>query len=116
MKYLASIFFLLLVCGTAQAADEIKSAIQNPDGSWSFSFIFDNGNDITGQTWVVLPAPVGTPAVLDAIGNVVTPAVDAVPYTSVTAKDAVLPLAAAQKAQWEAQLGLASISGSVTLP
>lgn len=96
-------------------ADQITSVIQNPDGSYSFGFIFDNGAGATGNTWVFLPPPQGTSAVLDDNGTVITPAVAAIPYNLITAKAAVLQIAAAQKSTWISQLGQTQITGNVTI-
>ena len=41
-------------------ADKVVSMQQNSDGSFDFSFLFDNGAGITGETDVHVPAPQGT--------------------------------------------------------
>ena len=97
-------------------SDKIVSMQGNSDGSFDFGFLFDGGNGITGETDVHVPAPEGTPAVLDASGNVVTPDIPAVPYTPQTAMQAALPIAAAQKANWMASVNAASIIGNVVIP
>ena len=98
-------------------ADKVVSMQQNSDGSFDFSFLFDNGAGITGETDVHVPAPQGTPAVYASDGvTVVTPAVPAVPYTPQTASAAALPIAGAQKANWLAAVNAAPVIGSVVLP
>jgi hypothetical protein len=97
-------------------ADRITTMQSNSDGSYDFGFLFDGGNGITAATSVHVPAPMGTPAVLDPNGNVITPAVAAVPYTAQTAAAASLPIAAAQKAVWLASVAGASVIGNVVLP
>ena len=133
MKTFLIIFFLLISFGICQASDAITSATQNPDGSWTFGFIFDGGNGNKGVTYVKLPAPIGTPEVVGhpyfpAITNAdgtVTPAQDAVsafpaippiPYTIETAKAAVLPIASEQKSRWINNIGSSSILGDIVLP
>ena len=96
-------------------ADQITSITANSDLSYSFGFIFDNGNGIQGATVVNLPAPLPTPAVLDGNGNVVTPAIPPVPYTDAQARALVLPIASAQKAAWLTNLQASQIIGPVTL-
>jgi len=96
--------------------DKITSVQQNQDGSFTFGFLFDAGNGVTGSTNCVLPAPQGTPAVTDETGAIITPAVDAVPYTLETAKTAVLSIASEQKANWINTLGSTNVVGEVTLP
>ena len=98
-------------------ADQIVSMTQNADGSFDFGYQFDGGNGLVGATSVHVPAPVGTPAVLDTDGvTVITPSVPAVPYTASTAKAASLPIAAAQKASWLLSVNSEAIIGTVTLP
>lgn len=95
-------------------SDTLNSATANADGSYTFSFTFDSGIGIFGNTNVNLPAPVGTPAIYAEDGvTVVTAAIDPVPYTPETAKEAALPLALAQKTTWAATL--TPITGVVTL-
>jgi len=98
-------------------ADKIVSMQQNGDGSFDFGVLFDNGAGITGETDVHVPAPVGTPAVYAADGvTVITPAIPAVPFTPQTAKQASLPVAGAQKANWLKAVNAAPIIGDVVLP
>jgi hypothetical protein len=98
-------------------SDKIISMTQNADGSFDFGYLFDGGNGLAGETSVRLPAPIDTPAVLDADGiTVITPAVAAVPYTAATARAASLPIAAAQKASWLTSVNAEVVIGVVTLP
>lgn len=80
-------------------SDQITSVVQREDGSWAFSFTFDNGEGVLGTITVSLPAPTeGQQA-----------------YTFDTAKEAVIPLARDQKTAWLQTLGQTSILGPVTL-
>jgi hypothetical protein len=89
---------------------------QNNDGSFDFGFLFDGGSGVTGETSVHVPAPVGTPEVVDVDGNVVTPAVPATPYTPQAAVQAALPIAGTQKDSWLASVNEAKIIGNVVIP
>ena len=89
-------------------SDQITSAKPNADGSWTFGFSFDNGSGVTGTTNIMLPAPQPT---TDGNGNIIA----AVPYTDITAKAAVLPLALAVKNNWLAAMAANNIVGPVTL-
>ena len=98
-------------------ADKIVSMQHNSDGSFDFGFLFDGGNGVTGETDVHVPAPTGTPAVYAADGaTVITPAIPAVPYTPQTAVKAALPIAAAQKANWQASVNAFQIIGNIVIP
>ena len=97
-------------------ADRITTMHGNSDGSYDFGFLFDGLNGITGATDVHVPAPTGTPSVLDADGNVVTQAIPAMPYTPQAAVQAAVPIAAAQKANWLASVNAAQVIGNVVLP
>jgi hypothetical protein len=97
-------------------ADKIVSMQQNNDGSFDFGFLFDGGSGVTGEASVHVPAPTGTPATTDADGNVVTPAIPAVPYTPQTAVAAALPIAGEQKANWLASVNAAQVIGDVVIP
>src|SRR5665213_2248762 len=98
-------------------ADKIVSMQNNGDGSFDFGFLFDNGAGVTGETNVHVPAAMDTPAVYAKDGvTVITPAIPAVPFTPQTAKQASLPVAGAQKANWLKAVNAAPIIGDVVLP
>lgn len=93
-------------------ADQVTGSSANPDGSWTFSYTFDGGNGLTGNTIVVVPAP--QPTITTNPDGTTTVTSPAVPWTADTAAAAAAPIAAAQKAAWLASLAAAGITSAAT--
>ena len=75
-------------------ADQITQVVQNADGSWTFSFTFDNGAGVMTNTTIPVP-----PGVLSAAD----------------AKVAALATAKSTKASWMQGLQNQSVIGAVSL-